>query len=660
MRILTLDVESYFRSKDYSLSKMGPIEYVRDPRFEVLCYGFRIDKGRTQVITASNRETDRKMLLSLGIEDPNTITVGHNLAGFDALVLSEYYGIKPAFMVDTIPMMHWLGLSRIIKCTHKELTATLGHGIKQAGTVVSDGKHIGDFTKDEWEFFTQYCADDVTQCSENFYSMLPFVKNGDALKLMSLTAKMGTEPAFMPDVTMLQDYLATLDEKVEQQRQELAHFLHFPTTEAMLKAIRSRIEFPKLLAQVGGAVPMKWSDKQGKEIPATSKTDLEFTKMVNDSNPNVAMLVQAKLNLNSSIQRSRAQSLINMGGGAIPIALSAYKAHTGRYTAGGEGSSDGLNFQNLSKRDPTQLTIRKALKVADGYKVVACDSSQVEARMLAWVAQQDDLVEQFREGRDPYAELAGKIYGLDAKAIHDAAKDGSDPNHDTYKTYRNVGKTAVLSAGYGVGAKKFSDTLLRSRVQLDPDLNEHEAKAARAHGIYRSSNSAIVSFWKVCGNVLAALNANDSVGEYGRFGRYGMLSYGKDFVPCTGYKSAYIGLPNGYRIWYPNLRMTDDGLVYDRFYHGKLIPNRIYSGACCENVIQSLAFHMMVWQACRMTDVGIPIKCNIHDAWIAVVPEKYAQAVKLHMEKIMGSVPIWLTGFPVGCEAEVGTDFTIA
>ena len=59
----------------------------------------------------------------------------------------------------------------------------------------------------------------------------------------------------------------------------------------------------------------------------------------------------------------------------MPISLQAFKAHTGRYTAGTQEGSDGLNFQNMSKRDPNQLAIRKAIRVPDGYTVLACDSS---------------------------------------------------------------------------------------------------------------------------------------------------------------------------------------------------------------------------------------------------------------------------------------------
>lgn len=659
MRIITIDFETYWNSKEkYSLAKMGPIEYIRDPRFYVQCMGFRIDHGQTFVVPAGHI---RKTINALRLDEPGTIVVGHNINGFDALVLSEHYGVRPYMILDTISMMNWLGLSRVMSCSHKTLTAALGHGVKQAGTVVSDGKkHISDFAPEDWKFFMRYCADDVIQCSENFFTMLPMITNSDALRLMSITAKMATEPVFVPDEAMLDEYVKKLDADTEAKRNELSHIFNFENSEAMLKAIRSRSQFPKLLESLGCPCPMKWSEKQQKNIPAISKTDLEFTALLEHSDERVVALVRARLEQNSSIQKSRANNLLTFSGKPIPIMLGVYKAHTGRYTAGNEGTSDGLNFQNLSKRDPSKLAIRESIKAPAGYKVVACDSSQIEARILAWVAGQEDLVEQFRDGRDPYAEMASKIFGQTAQEIHDGAKRGDHPQHDKLKMERNVGKVCILSAGYGVSAQKFSDTLLRSNVQLDDNLEQHAAMAAHAHAVYRQASSGITSFWKQCDRIIRLLASTDKIGQLGTFGAHNEFIAGRDFIPGTQNNCAYLQLPNGYRLWYPNLRIYETQVIYDRIVHGKPTVTRIYGAGAVENLCQSYAFMMLCWQACRMQERGIDLKANIHDAWITVVPEDKAEETKRIMEECMSAVPDWLAGFPVGCEAEIGDDFRIA
>ena len=670
-KLVTLDFETFWDSKDkYTLTKMGAINYIRDARFEPMCVAVGVN--RDPVIVVEGAEM-KDYLESLHLDEEGTVTVGHNISGFDGLILSEYYGIHPWRILDTIPLMCYLGLSSIISCSHKALTELLGHGFKAAGTVLSDGKHRGDFTDSEWEWFKKYCWNDCNQCRMNFISMITAAKQytskenlTDALDLIDITARMATDPAFVPSKQALTDYVGTLNEGTQAWLEKLraALFFDFKTTDDMLKAIRSRTEFPKLLMSLGVHCPMKHSEKQGKDIPAISKTDLAFTALLKHPDERVRLLVKARLEQNSSIQKSRAENLLKAGGDLpVPISLQAFKAHTGRYTAGTQEGSDGLNFQNMSKRDPNQLAIRKAIRVPDGYTVLACDSSQIEARMLAWVAGQDDLVEQFREGRDPYAELASKIFNVPADVIHKKAKDSNDPEHNKYKSYRNTGKTGVLSAGYGVGAKKFSDTLLRQGIQLDPDLQKHEAMAFNAHRVYRSVNWAIVKFWDTCSRMLSVLASYRASGEHYwclQFGRDDMLIAMMDKIPCTEQWEPCVVLPNGFHMWYPNLRVTDDGLVYDRVIHGKATPTRIYGGLLTENICQALAFDMLYWQAVRIHRHGIEIKANIHDCWIAVVPDDRAEADAKVMESVMRTVPDWLKGFPVDCECESGHDFTIA
>ena len=112
MRIITIDFETYWNSKEkYSLAKMGPIEYIRDSRFYVQCMGFRIDHGQTFVVPAGHI---RKTINALRLDEPGTVVVGHNINGFDALVLSEHYSVRPYMILDTISMMNWLGLSRVM------------------------------------------------------------------------------------------------------------------------------------------------------------------------------------------------------------------------------------------------------------------------------------------------------------------------------------------------------------------------------------------------------------------------------------------------------------------------------------------------------------------------------------------------------------------
>ena len=282
--------------------------------------------------------------------------------------------------------------------------------------------------------------------------------------------------------------------------------------------------------------------------------------------------------------------------------------------------------------------------------------------MLAYLARQDDLVEQFREGRDPYSELAEKIFNVPWQDIKAGAKGGDKK----MKMYRNVGKAAVLSSGYGVSSQKFSDTLLRQNIRLDDDPRKHLDMATHAHSVYRYNNNMIVGFWRKCQKVVEHMVMGGSgsfAGPEGVSVTYGPMELvGSDkLIPSIKLNGA------NYILRYPNVRsngISPRGMteyVFDGMSTSfKPAERRIYGCSVCENITQALAFQLLQWQACRMADAGLHIIANIHDCWVSIVKEAdVEQSVKL-VEQIMSSVPEWLPGFPVGCEAEVGDDYTIA
>lgn len=614
MNTYVVDFETYWDASKYTLSKMGPIEYIRDERFKPqLLAAFTLEG---QGVVSDNVDDMREFFRRRSSD----AFIGHNIAGFDALILSEYFGVKPEHIYDTIGMMNWVGYSRIIPRSHAALTELLGNGTKRAGTVVSSGKQWPqDFTPEEQKFFIEYCRDDANQCRLNAARMLPFM-TPDALLFMDITARMATHPVFELDEKLLEEYIAEIDAKVEQARKDLLSIFHFANEGAFLAAIRSSAKFAVMLTSLGVEPPMKESDAKTKtkkaqlemlydqattdaeratirqrmetELPvmtyAFSKTDLPFLALREHPDMRVQMLVNARLDHNTSIDRSRAERLLFFARQhkPVPIMLSAWNAHTGRYTAGAAeegGSSDRLQFQNLSKRDPSKAKLRQAIHAPAGYKVVACDSGQVEARCLAWAANETGLVAQFREGRDPYSELAETVFQVPHETIFYGAKHGDK----RLKMYRNVGKTAILSAGYGVGAQKFSDTLARQGARLSDDPDKHREMAFNAHAIYRAAHPNIVKFWTLCGNVIKDMEAGYS-GEFG--GPDGKLfKFGTKEMGDCGRQVPYILLPNGYHLWYPNLRVeNDNGKVqyfYDRPRGKNVIKTKIYGGSCTENCI---------------------------------------------------------------------------
>lgn len=690
--LVVIDFETYWDSKTYTLSKMGPIEYVRNEKFTPQLCAFTLSNGSC-CVDCSVVEHERLRTTFENLDTHDVAWCGHNMHGFDSLILSEFFDFHPQKIYDTIAMMRWTGLSRVCRESHAALTEFLGNGNKAAGTVVSDHKQWpDDFTPEERAFFIQYCKDDAGQCYQNAQAMLPYM-TPDALRFMSITARMATEPSFVLDEDLLLEYLSDLDAAADKARQELMAMFSFQTNADMLAALRSADKFADMLRSLGVEPPLKESAAKTKtkreklqlaadagrpgaaeELEnmqpvmtyAFSKTDVDFVLMQDHPDPRVALLVRTRLQLNSSIDRSRAETLLKFARmhKPLPIMLGAWLAHTGRYSAGASADAgtktDKLQFQNLSKRDPSKRKLRQAIKVPKGKVVVACDSSQIEARGLAFVANEVGLLTQFREGRDPYSELAETIFGVPWQDIKAGAKSGDK----TMKMYRNTGKTGILSCGYGVGSAKYSNTLLRQGIHLHEDLDRHHELARYAHGIYRAAHPNIVAFWKTAENVLEAMLR----GESGTFGgpnndiyTFGIMPVG----PRTDLCVPSVRFPSGYILRYPGLRAerNDRGkwqFVYDTYKGASKIPTHIYGGAFTNNLVQGLSFvDVIMYQGCRMDEAGIKLACNIHDAWASVVPEEQGEYVKQQMLHYMSIVPPALNGLPVACEAEIGTTFEI-
>lgn len=690
--LVVIDFETYWDSKTYTLSKMGPIEYVRNEKFTPQLCAFTLSNGSC-CVDCSVVEHERLRTTFENLDTHDVAWCGHNMHGFDSLILSEFFDFHPQKIYDTIAMMRWTGLSRVCRESHAALTEFLGNGNKAAGTVVSDHKQWpDDFTPEERAFFIQYCKDDAGQCYQNAQAMLPYM-TPDALRFMSITARMATEPSFVLDEDLLLEYLSDLDAAADKARQELMAMFSFQTNADMLAALRSADKFADMLRSLGIEPPLKESAAKTKtkreklqlaadagrpgaaeELEnmqpvmtyAFSKTDVDFVLMQDHPDPRVALLVRTRLQLNSSIDRSRAETLLKFARmhKPLPIMLGAWLAHTGRYSAGASADAgtktDKLQFQNLSKRDPSKRKLRQAIKVPKGKVVVACDSSQIEARGLAFVANEVGLLTQFREGRDPYSELAETIFGVPWQDIKAGAKSGDKK----MKMYRNTGKTGILSCGYGVGHHKYSNTLLRQGIHLHEDLDRHHELARYAHGIYRAAHPNIVAFWKTAENVLEAMLR----GESGTFGgpnndiyTFGIMPVG----PRTDLCVPSVRFPSGYILRYPGLRAerNDRGkwqFVYDTYKGASKIPTHIYGGAFTNNLVQGLSFvDVIMYQGCRMDEAGIKLACNIHDAWASVVPEEQGDYVKQQMLHYMSMVPPALNGLPVACEAEIGTTFEI-
>jgi len=256
------------------------------------------------------------------------------------------------------------------------------------------------------------------------------------------------------------------------------------------------------------------------------------------------------------------------------------------------------------------------------------DSSQIEARTLAWLAGQDDLVEAFDRGEDVYKIMASAIYGKTTEQIS--------------KDERFVGKTTILGAGYGMGAAKFQAQLKNFNVSIEL------AEAKRIIDTYRLTYPMIPELWKSAGQALKAILQK----QYTTLGRNDLLKVEGD----NG-----IILPNSLRLRYPNLRLheNEEGkaeIVYDTKKGRAIIPNRIYGGKVVENVCQALA-RIVIGEQMLMIAKKYRVVMTVHDAIACIVPEAEAETAKEFVELCMRLRPAWAPELPLNCEAGYGQSY---
>jgi DNA polymerase I-like protein with 3'-5' exonuclease and polymerase domains len=519
--------------------------------------------------------------------------------------------IKPARIADTLSMARAIHGTQV-GGSLKALTEYYGIGKKGTEVLNALGKHRTDFSEEELDAYAGYCKNDTAITYKLFKCLMaegfPLVE----LKLIDLTLRMFTEPVLEVGSFLLESHLEELKEKKAEW---------LGKAKVTREQIMSNPQFAELLKEQGVVPPTKVSPTTGKETLAFAKTDEAFQALKEHENPIVQMLVSARLGVKSTIEETRTERFINIGNrGTLPIPLRYYAAHTGRW-----GGDDKINMQNL----PRGSILKNAMLAPHGYAFLDCDSSQIEARTLAWLAEQDNLVGTFARGEDVYKVMASSIYGK--------------PESEITKDERFIGKTTILGCGYGMGAAKFQAQLKSMGVELAQDECE------RIIRIYRGANPAITRLWRTCNDALTAMVRNQTV----TLGRGGLLT-------VEGKRG--IRLPNGLYIQYPNLRQRVDEetgrqeLVYDTKKGRAVIPNRIYGGKVVENLCQALA-RLIIGHHLLLINKKLKVVMTVHDAVGCIAPEQEAEEAMQYIYKCMKQTPDWAEGLPLDCEGGFGASY---
>ena len=619
MKLITLDFETYY-TKEFGFSRLTTEEYIRDPRFEVIGVAVQVEDGEPEWFSG-DRESLRKWLWKFDWK--NSMVLAHNTL-FDGAILHWHFGITPAVFLDTLCMARAI---HGVDAGGSLAKLATRYQVGEKGTEVNDaiGKARLDFTPEDLTQYGEYCKNDVRLT----YDLFNIMSKGfpmEELKLIDMTLRMFTHPLLYVDQETLTERLTDLLSEKSELLGSLKEQLKCDTEEEVRDKMSSNPKFAKVLESFNIIVPLKKSPTTGKEVPALAKKDEGFIALTEHEDTFIQHLCAVRLGTKSTLEEKRIERFMEIGKrnkGMMPIPLKYYGAHTGRWSG-----TDKINFQNLPSRDVKKKALKKAIVPPDGYMVINSDSSQIEARVLPWLAGQDEVVKQFADGEDVYSIFATEVYGRPISK--------KDP------TERFVGKTCILGLGYGTGALKLQHTLSTSQ-PVSVKLDEEECK--RIVGVYRDKNDKVVDLWGEADRMLNQM-LNGNITKPLQFGKHA----------CVYYDNDGIILPNNMRIRYTNIRREDiDGksqIVYD----SRKGTISIWGGAVVENVVQALARIVVGAQMVEINDT-YRVALTVHDAAVVVIPDdEVDEAINL-ITGLMSKPPSWADGLPVACEAKAGATY---
>jgi hypothetical protein len=648
-RCIVLDFESAWCSKTYTLRKMTTEEYVRDPRFRA--WGVCVKEVGSADKPKWLRDGEIRKWAKT-IDWSKTAVLAHN-AQFDVTVLSWIYGVHPCFIFDTLSMAR---AKRGVEAGNslEKLAEAFELPAKGNALTSTDGILEGPLDPLVEQELADYCRHDTWLCEQIFLRLLEDYPKSE-LRLIDLTLKMYTRPLLELDAEMLEK---AIDEERET-REGLLQRLGVEEAE-----LASNAQFAELLKQLGVQPPMK-KKKPTKKTPhpvgmnfAFAKTDAMFQALVNGDREDVALLCEARLKVKSTTERTRAQRFLDIARrGRLPVPLSYYGALSGRWTAS-KGSA--INMQNLKRGS----FLRKAIVAPEGHVVGIVDLSQIEPRVLAWLADYMELLDIFRAGGDPYAAFGAQMFAIPGMT------------KDTHPTERQSAKSALLGAGYQLGWASFAAQLLpgflgappkrytrEEAKQLgvtrwhiekflgwdqnlekmaeiphactDEELLVHCLAAKMIIDKYRAAAWPVTAFWEQCADWIERCLVGGEVHDH-----KGVLQF----------RRGEIELVNGMTLKYKNLHWDkkEQAFIYD----GEKGPTKLYAGKVTNNVTQALARIVMTDGMLRIAK-RYPIVGSVHDQADFLLPEDEKEEGYKWALGQMTIEPKYMSGIPLAADGGV-------
>ncbi|MBW1672056.1 MAG: hypothetical protein JRJ45_00170 [Deltaproteobacteria bacterium] len=602
------------------IKKCGSGAYCRDQSTEILCYCYAIEDGPIVRVAQS----DVTPLLEL--KHGGAIFVAHN-AAFESAIFNEV-GLAGAKFICTMALAQSHGLPGSLDRASKALQLDYQKdpmGMRLINRFCSpnrDGEYH-EMDEQEMKEMLDYCATDV-EVERAIFNRLPKLSEYEQ-GVFELTQKIN-ERGIKIDLDLAKSAAYISGELTHQANQRLKEI-----TGGKFYSLKQTVRLKNYL-----------NHEYGLDLETISSPEL-LEKLPFIQDEEAQEIVQLRLNFgkSSAAKFDKARHAVN-DDQRVRNYLIYHGAGTGRWTSHtiqlqnlprGIAVDPDVCIQLIKQKDASfygafyddpigalSTCIRGLFVAEEGNLLYVVDYASIEARVLAWLAGEKKALRLFEEGADAYVEMAKEIY-------HDPNLTKKD------KPERQLGKTAVLACGYGMGPDRFFATCSSFGIEVTPELAE---KAVRT---YRQSNKQIVSFWY---DLERAAMATLRTGKNHKCGPVRFMR-GREFLYCE--------LPSKRRLAYYKPRIEENQIVYftqnsQTHSFGK---THTYGGKLCENITQAVARDIMADAMLRLEEADFPVVLSVHDE-VVVEKEKGARFELQDIITIMTTLPEWAKGCPIDAE----------
>lgn len=642
-RVMGVDIETY---SSVDLAEAGVYAYVEAPDFDILLISYIFDDwGEDDVKTIDCFDADPDMMAEFceALLDPQIVKTAFN-ANFERTCLAKWLQ-KP------MPPEEW-------RCTMvKALTLGLPGNLAGAGEALGlppeklkdpQGKALiqffskpckptrtnGQRTRNlpqhdpaKWQLYKSYNRQDVVTEQEILRKLSIYKTPESEQELWALDQHMNDNGVALdiPMVEKIVEYDTRRRQELQEEAQELTG-LKNPNSLAQLK---------RWLAEQGVEMTSVTKDTiaealRDPELPDVVRRVLEIrtalgkTSVAKYSTMLVAHCQDHRLRgilqfygaNRSGRWAGRLVQTHNLAKNTLPdLALARELAAEGDFeTMGTLFGETAFVFSEL---------IRTAFIPSEGCRFIVSDFSAIEARVLAWLAGEEWVLEAFRNGKDIYCETASMMYHVPVE------------KHGANSHLRQKGKVAVLACGYqgGVGAMK--------RMDKGGSIPEDELQSVVDQ--WRQANSNSVKLWRTC-----ELAARTAIEEH----RTVRLKNGLAFGYING--NLFIKLPGGRKLCYWNTRLKLDprdgrehivymGVNQETKQWGE---TETYGGKLVENIVQATARDCLAISMQRVAALGYNIVMHVHDEIIVDCPIEDTGAMERINACMAEPIP-WAPGLPL-------------